>query len=173
MIFKRIASILTLLGVFWIHAFTPVSASEVPGDQAFQDRFRDVASELRCPTCVGLSVLESDAPFSKQIKSEVTNQLEAGKSADQILQFFTDRYGPWILRSPPKQGVNILAWVIPLSLLVFGPILVWYFVWRHRNHVTGNESVLPLDEILSCWEQDLAAARHAQRDAMGVKGGDL
>ena len=40
--------------------------------------FRDVAGELRCPTCTGLSVLDSDAKFSVQIKDEVREQLEKG-----------------------------------------------------------------------------------------------
>lgn len=139
------------------------SSSNVSGDfavdQAFQDRFRDVASELRCPTCVGLSVLESDAPFSKQIKTEVTNQLRSGKSGDDILKFFTERYGPWILRSPPKDGVNILAWGIPLAMLVGGPVCVWFFIWRRRAVSAGIESTLPMEDILAAWERDIEAAR--------------
>lgn len=139
------------------------SSSNVSGDfavdQAFQDRFRDVASELRCPTCVGLSVLESDAPFSKQIKTEVTNQLRSGKSGDDILKFFTERYGPWILRSPPKDGINILAWGIPLALLVGGPVCVWFFIWRRRAVSAGIESTLPMEDILAAWERDIDAAR--------------
>ena len=127
----------------------------------FQDRFRDVASELRCPTCVGLSVLESDAPFSKQIKDEVTAQLKAGKSHDEILNFFTERYGPWILRVPPKTGINALAWAVPLGVLLAGPLLVWFFVWRRRETWSGVEAVKPLNEILSELEKELAAARAA------------
>lgn len=63
--------------------------------------YQDVASDLRCPTCTGLSVLDSEAAFSIQIKNEVKEQLVAGKHKDEILKFFTDRYGPWILRAPP------------------------------------------------------------------------
>ncbi|MEY4632436.1 MAG: hypothetical protein RIQ81_2556 [Pseudomonadota bacterium] len=128
-------------------------------EQAFQNRFKDVASELRCPTCVGLSVLESDAPFSKQIKDEVTNQIKAGKSDDEILAWFTDRYGPWILRVPPKTGVNVLAWAIPLVALLLGPLALWFFVWRHREDVRRTDGVKPLDELLSDWETELDRAR--------------
>lgn len=128
--------------------------------QAFQDRFKDVASELRCPTCVGLSVLESDAPFSKQIKEEVSNQLKAGKSDDEILAWFTERYGPWILRAPPKSGVNLLAWAIPLAALLLGPLALWFFVWRHREEVRRTDGVKPLDELLSDWEAQLVKARN-------------
>ncbi len=126
------------------------------------DRFKDVASELRCPTCVGLSVLESDAPFSKQIKDEVASQLKAGKSNDEILTWFTERYGPWILRVPPKTGVNVLAWAIPLGALIAGPFLLWFFVWRRREAVDLSEGVKPLSELLKDWEGDLARVRQRQ-----------
>ena len=128
---------------------------------AFQDQFRDVASDLRCPTCVGLSVLESDAPFSKQIKDEVTNQLKAGKSHEEILTFFTERYGPWILRVPPKTGVSILAWAIPLAVLLAGPLAVWFLVWRRRDNLAGVEAVKPFEEIMAQWNHDIKERRDA------------
>lgn len=132
-------------------------------DQAFQDKFRDVASELRCPTCVGLSVLESDAPFSKQIKDEVTTQLKSGKSHEEILDFFTQRYGPWILRVPPKSGINVLAWAVPLGILLAGPLLLWFFVWRRREALAGVEAVKPIEAIIEDLERELADARAGVR----------
>ncbi|HET9235677.1 MAG TPA: cytochrome c-type biogenesis protein [Oligoflexus sp.] len=94
--------------------------------------FRDVAKELRCPTCTGLSVLESDASFSVQIKDQVHEQMKLGKSKDEIIKYFVERYGPWILREPPKEGFNLLAWGVPIALLIGGPILIWLLVWRRK-----------------------------------------
>lgn len=100
-----------------------------------EKRFREIANLLRCPTCQGLSVLESEAQFSVQIRDQVKKQMEEGKSQAEILGFFTDRYGPWILRTPPSDGINALVWWGPIALLVLGPILIWIFVWRHRQTV--------------------------------------
>jgi cytochrome c-type biogenesis protein CcmH/NrfF len=94
--------------------------------------FRDVAKDLRCPTCTGLSILESDASFSVQIKEQVHEQMKLGKSKDDILKFFVQRYGPWILREPPKEGFNLLAWGVPIGILILGPILIWLLIWRRR-----------------------------------------
>lgn len=94
--------------------------------------FREVAKDLRCPTCTGLSVLESDASFSNQIKDQVHEQMKLGKSKDEILKYFTERYGPWILREPPKEGFNLVAWGVPIALLIGGPILIWLLIWRRR-----------------------------------------
>ncbi|MCX6126019.1 MAG: cytochrome c-type biogenesis protein CcmH [Proteobacteria bacterium] len=108
-----------------------------------QNLYRDVAGELRCPTCTGLSVLDSDAPFSVQIKNQVKEQLSGGKSEKEILKFFVDRYGPWILRSPPVAGVNALAWIVPIFSMIVGPLLIWMVLGRRRAQLprskTSNE----------------------------------
>jgi cytochrome c-type biogenesis protein CcmH/NrfF len=109
--------------------------------------FREIAKEFRCPTCTGLSVLESDAGFSVQIKEQVQEQLNLGKSHDQIIEYFTQRYGAWILREPPAQGINILAWAIPITLLCAGPILIWLLVWK-RHVKTDTHGVRPASAIL-------------------------
>ncbi|MGE0172332.1 MAG: cytochrome c-type biogenesis protein CcmH [Oligoflexales bacterium] len=120
--------------------------------------FRDIANELRCPTCQGLSVLDSDATFSVQIKEEVARQLDAGKTKAEVLQFFSERYGPWILRNPPKEGFNIVVWLLPLALLVCGPILVWYFVWRKTQNVSPD-GVRSVSSILEQMEGELRGMR--------------
>lgn len=171
------AFIIIRLSIFWL-ALSAVTAIRAPmvfandmaDAAAFQDQFRDVASDLRCPTCVGLSVLESDAPFSKQIKDEVTNQLKAGKSHEEILTFFTERYGPWILRVPPKTGVSILAWAIPLAVLLAGPLAVWFLVWRRRDNLVGVEAVKPLEEILMEWDRDISGHKEAVNPATNPGG---
>jgi cytochrome c-type biogenesis protein CcmH len=118
-----------------------------PSDGPIGELFHDVAGSLRCPTCTGLSVLESDARFSQQIKEIVLEQVEAGKNRDQILQYFTERYGPWILRSPPPRGFNVLAWLLPLTILLLGPPAVWFFVWRKRR-VMNTLGVRSSDDII-------------------------
>jgi cytochrome c-type biogenesis protein CcmH len=133
-----------------------------------QEQFKDVAGDLRCPTCTGLSVLDSDAAFSVQIKNEVRSQLASGKSKDDILTFFTERYGPWILREPPKEGVHLLAWIVPLMVLILGPILIFAFVWRRRSNepsagavsAEGSMTVsMPVEEAIREMNERLTALR--------------
>ena len=131
------------------------------------DDFKDVASDLRCPTCTGLSVLDSDAAFSIQIKNEVKEQLVAGKNKESILKFFTERYGPWILREPPKQGVHLWAWVLPIATLILGPLLIWLFVWmKHDSGVAGSGDdeapVRAVEDIVREMNDRLAVLRATQ-----------
>lgn len=125
-----------------------------------EDQFRDVASDLRCPTCTGLSVLDSDAAFSVQIKNEVKEQMAAGKNKDEILTFFTERYGPWILRAPPKQGIHLLAWLLPIAALILGPLLIWIFIWSRKENSASDEGVSrSVEDIVSEMNQKLDVLR--------------
>lgn len=133
-----------------------------PTEGKVGEDFLDVAKELRCPTCTGLSVLESDAKFSVQIKDIVKEQVEQGKSKDEILAYFTERYGPWILRAPPKSGFNALAWILPIAVLLLGPPLVWFFVWRRRR-VVSSQGVRSSDAILAEMNERLTAMKPRTR----------
>ena len=149
---------------------TTLPTAKVDSAIVAPDEFRDVASDLRCPTCTGLSVLDSDAPFSVQIKNEVKEQLAAGKGKSEILRFFTDRYGPWILREPPKDGINLWAWLIPGGILLIGPILIWYFVWsRQQGADQGSDTFdyepKPVEEIIASMKQRLDDLRRDDRGA--------
>lgn len=128
---------------------------------ALSEQFRDISQNLRCPTCTGLSVLESDAAFSVQIKDLVQEQVEAGKSKADILDYFEQRYGPWILRSPPKTGFNLLAWGIPLGLLVLGPVMLWILIWR-RKTVVDTLGARSDDAIIKELEDRLTTMRTAR-----------
>jgi cytochrome c-type biogenesis protein CcmH len=131
------------------------------------DEYRDVASDLRCPTCTGLSVLESDARFAVQIKDIVKEKVQAGESKEQILKYFTERYGPWILRAPPKTGFNLIAWALPIGLLLAGPPLVWLLVWRKRR-VVSTFGVRPTEAIVAEFQARLEASR-GRRPGVGAK----
>ena len=125
------------------------------------DFFKDVAGKLRCPTCKGLSVLDSDASFSVQIKDQVDEQIKEGKSEDEILKFFVERYGPWILREPPKSGFNLMAWATPIALLLAGPLLIWMFFIRRKENLEAH--VRNSNEILDEMEKELNKLRGASK----------
>lgn len=128
--------------------------------------YHDVAVQLRCPTCTGLSVLDSDAAFSVQIKNQVKEQLNAGKSKTEILDFFVVRYGPWILRSPPMRGVNALAWIVPIACIVVGPFLIWFFIGRKQVKLVGRgrETVRSTETIVVEMKERLAALQAPGRN---------
>ena len=148
--------------IFMFVALLPSTLFAVGNDELSPEA-KEIANELRCPTCTGLSVLDSEAPFSRQIKGLLKEKVESGLGKAEIEKFFTERYGPWILRSPPKTGLNLLAWILPISLLVLGPLLLYVFVWR-RNPTDGmGLKTRSESEIIDEMKQQLDGKRRGNR----------
>ncbi len=127
--FRKLRCLLVLLGLMAV----PALGYYVVPEDVDAAKFGDLAKDLRCPTCIGLSVLNSDEKFATQIKEKIVEQLREGKSREDIMIYFVDRYGPWILREPPKEGFHLWAWILPAAMLVFGPFLIYFFIWRKRR----------------------------------------
>jgi len=85
-----------------------------------EDRVREVAEGLRCPVCQSLSVADSSSQVAREMRAEIARDLRAGKTSDQIRDEFAAAYGEWVLQAPPKRGVGLIAWLIPLALLAAG-----------------------------------------------------
>ena len=100
--------------------------------------YREISNELRCPSCAGLSILESQASFSVEMREEVRRQLQQNKSKDAILDFFVERYGSWILRKPPLRGISLLIWALPALLALLGITLGVVLFRRRGSSRHGN-----------------------------------
>jgi cytochrome c-type biogenesis protein CcmH len=77
-----------------------------------------LAKELRCPTCRGLSVADSDAKAAEAIRDEIRARVDAGQSDDEVRAFLVSRYGEDILLKPRGSGVTGLVWALPVIALV-------------------------------------------------------
>ena len=124
--------------------------------------FERLSKDLRCPTCQGLSVWESDANFSNQIKDMIKIKINDGLTEEQIREFFTARFGPWILREPPIEGFNAVAWWLPLSLMFGGPVILWVCVWRRRRLIPSH-GVRTADDLIKQMHDELAVLRRDKR----------
>jgi cytochrome c-type biogenesis protein CcmH len=86
---------------------------------------RDIAQQLRCPVCQGLSVGDSPSELAHEMRAVVREQLQQGKTREEVLDYFVQRYGEWILLAPPKHGFNLVIWVLPFVLLPAGAMAVY------------------------------------------------
>ena len=132
--FRFITVIITLIilsGTF--------SVSLAEEGEKFSARFRKLSDELRCPTCQGLSVKDSEAGFSNSIKDKIRELMKNGKSDEEIIAYFVKRYGEWILRSPTKQGFNLLLWILPGAGIVIGLFVVFLRAKRRTNNPENEE----------------------------------
>ena len=136
-----------------------------PPPTSMQDRVRAVASGLRCPVCQDLSVADSPSALAREMRQRIASQLARGESPATIQQEFVHAYGDWILMSPPRHGLALVAWVIPallfgagLAIAIFS-VARWTQADRERPETTASpkasDELAPADRRLL--ERALAA----------------
>ena len=105
--------------LLWLVLVTPALA-QPPATNVEDPRLYEVASQLRCVVCQNLSVADSPSEMAQQMRAMVRERLRAGDTPEQVLQFFVDKYGEWILLAPRRQGFNWLVWGAPAAAVVIG-----------------------------------------------------
>lgn len=126
----------------------PGVTTRVAGDSALEAKTRAVASQLRCPVCQGLSLQDSPSELSQEMRDLVREQLKAGKSPDEVKQYFVNRYGEWILLDPQAHGFNWVVYALPVLLVVGGGAVLFVAVrrWSARPaSAADSEPVLEED----------------------------
>src|SRR5215831_19490938 len=82
-------------------AVVPPHAVPTANDPALEARMLAITGELRCLVCQNQTVADSHADLAADLREEVREMLRAGRSADEIRTYMTDRYGDFILYRPP------------------------------------------------------------------------
>lgn len=111
---------LTLLASLLLTQYAPSRQGLAPLSPAEEDRVMALGKQLRCPVCQGLSIADSGSSMARAQMDKVRELVREGKSDQDIYDFFTARYGEWVLLKPTTGGLNILLWVAPALLLVLG-----------------------------------------------------
>jgi cytochrome c-type biogenesis protein CcmH len=107
----------------------------------------DVAAQLRCVVCQSLSVADSPSETANQMRQIIRERLAAGESPEQVRDYFVQKYGQWILLSPPKEGFNLLVWVVPFAALGAGLVLVAVILRRWSRRPAAVPST-PVDAAM-------------------------
>jgi cytochrome c-type biogenesis protein CcmH len=122
---------LLLVPVLGIALFVGAGAGAGPPTAA--SRTARLASDVRCPTCEGLSAAESETPASVAIRQEIRRRVDAGETDDQIRGFLVSRYGSDILLTPAGTGVASLVWALPVVAVVAGAGAMVLALRRRRS----------------------------------------
>jgi cytochrome c-type biogenesis protein CcmH len=125
---RQIFSVLGFIGAMAagaprLLAQQPVPADttpQTPADSALEARTSAVASQLRCPVCQGLSIQDSPSDLSQSMRAVVREQLAQGKTPEQVKAYFVSKYGEWILLAPRAHGFNLVAYAVPLFIVLGG-----------------------------------------------------
>ena len=94
-----------------------VARADVVTEDMQQRQVQEVAEKLRCAVCQNQSVAESNAELAQDMRRLIGEQLAAGRSEAQIVDYFRARYGDFVLMRPPQQGSGAPLWWAPLVIL--------------------------------------------------------
>ena len=90
-------------------------------------------SIIKCPSCVDLSIAQSDAPVAVGLRTEVATWVRSGLSNGRIEQLVVARFGEDALLVPSGSGVDTLLWAVPVSLVGGACLLLAHYLWRRRR----------------------------------------
>lgn len=104
-------------------------AEETPVENV-DDRTETISKTLRCVVCQNQSIYDSNAPLAEDMRRLVRKRVEAGDSDDETREYLRERYGDYVLMSPPLQMNTLLLWGGPLILVLLGGA---WFLMRLRS----------------------------------------
>ncbi len=102
-------------------------------DPAQQKTYESIISELRCLVCQNQTIADSNAELAADLRRQVFEMLQQGKSKDEIHQFMTQRYGDFVLYNPPFKAKTGLLWLGPLVFLMIGFAVLVIFQRRKKK----------------------------------------
>jgi cytochrome c-type biogenesis protein CcmH/NrfF len=152
-----------VLAALWPLAWAQQPARSGPGaaaeDPALEKRVAGLAHELRCLVCQNQSLADSHAPLAMDLKNQVREQLRAGRSDAQVIDYMTQRYGDFVLYRPPVKATTWLLWGGPLLLLAVGALALWRLLGRSSR--AAPDAPLPPEAAARLAE--MLEAKPAQR----------
>ena len=100
-----------------------------------EKRMLDIAAEVRCLVCQNESIAASRADLAVDLRQQIREQIQAGRSDAEIRAYMVQRYGDFVLYRPPFKATTLLLWLGPALLLLFGLIVLAVSLIRRKHRV--------------------------------------
>ena len=97
----------------------------------------EIYKNLRCLICQGQSIADSNSDFASTLKLVVQDQINEGKSKEEIYDFLISKYGEWIVYQPTLSKNNFLLWFLPYLILVIGGLVIFFIIRKSKYNKTN------------------------------------
>jgi cytochrome c-type biogenesis protein CcmH len=108
-------------------------------DPAKQEQYLRMTHELRCMQCLNTSIADSQVDLAADLRREVRDLVNQGKTDDEIRKYMVDRYGEFILFRPLTNARNMWLWLAPVIFLVIGAIVA-VRILRQRTKLVDQDN---------------------------------
>ncbi|MGD8932486.1 MAG: cytochrome c-type biogenesis protein CcmH [Chromatiales bacterium] len=112
-------------------------------DPGKEEDFRALIGEMRCLVCQNESLAGSNADLAVDLRNEIYAMMKAGQSKADVIDFMVQRYGDFVLYSPPVKPTTYPIWFGPLLLFLLGAYLLMRALKKKRQ---SRETTLSEEE---------------------------
>ena len=128
--------------------FLQANEAQLREDPAIKERFKAVASELRCLKCQNQTIYDSHAGLADDLKQQIRNQINAGKTDKEIVDYMVARYGDFVRFNPAVDAKNMFLWVGPFLFLAIGGLLLFRYINARRKETEEDSELTSEDNRL-------------------------
>lgn len=126
----KLLHILILL-IFSSGSFAAVEYKKFDTPQQ-EESYKLLIKELRCLVCQNQTIADSNAELAQDLRRQVYEMIQQGKSTDEIADYMTQRYGDFVLYNPPFKAKTGLLWIGPVAFLLIGLVMLVLISRRKR-----------------------------------------
>ena len=114
-------------------------AAPTAQDPVHEKRAVKLAEQLRCLVCQNQTIADSNAELAVDLRRQIHEQIKAGRSDSDIVDFMVQRYGDFVLYRPPWKATTVLLWGGPLLLLAIGALVLARNLRQRRRRAAEPE----------------------------------
>jgi cytochrome c-type biogenesis protein CcmH len=114
---------IALIVLCWATQLMAIDNTPPLADPQQQQRYLGLINELRCMQCQNETLADSNVGLAADLRLEVHDLIQAGKSDEQIRNYLVARYGEFILFRPRMSLRNLWLWAAPGILLLAGLVI--------------------------------------------------
>lgn len=135
------------------------------------DEVNAIAKRMYCPVCENIPLDVCPTAACAQWRGEIRTQLEAGRTPEQIIDDFVQRFGERVIGTPQDPTLRALSLATPwvIGILAIGVGVYTLLRWR-SSRLAGSQATLSAattpgaallsdDEYRARLERDLQARR--------------
>ena len=121
--------LLTLILIFFSTNLMCVEPDEILDNPNLEQRAKQIGQQLRCLICQNEDIQNSNADIAKDLRILVRKLLVQNKSDKEIIKFVHERYGDFVLFSPPLRLDTMGLWLLPAGFFI---LMIFFFFRRQK-----------------------------------------
>ncbi len=121
--------VLTLIFILLSTNLMCVEPDEILDNPNLEMRAKQIGQQLRCLVCQNEDIQNSNADIAKDLRILVRKLLLENMSDKEIIKFVHERYGDFVLFSPPLRIDTIGLWLLPAGFFI---LMIFFFFRRQK-----------------------------------------